>query len=90
MREIGLEGKVLCWFERYLTNRSQYVKINNITSNIREVNCGVPQGPLLSLIYINSIKDLGLQGNVYMYADDIALLYNSEYFEDLQIKITVI
>ena len=35
------------WFYSYLTNRKQYVSVNNIYSNHGFVTCGVPQGSIL-------------------------------------------
>ena len=49
-----------------LWNRQQYVDVNGISSLVREILCGVPQGsvpgPLFSLIYINELCQIS---NIY-------------------------
>jgi hypothetical protein len=41
---------------------------------------------ILFLLYINSIKSLALKGVPYLYADDIAILYSVDKYEQLKIK----
>ena len=40
----GIRGITLKLIESYLTNRQQFVKINNSRSTSKTVTCGVPQG----------------------------------------------
>ena len=55
MEAYGVRGVSLCLFKNYLSDRYQYVKINNSSSRFCRVHQGVPQGsvvgPLLFLLY---------------------------------------
>ena len=74
----GIRGSALKWFKSYLSNRSQFVSINNVFSATRMIKCGVPQGsilgPLLFLIYINDLHECIKHSTAYHFADDTNLL----------------
>ena len=57
----GVKGNLLRWIKDYLTDRSQCVLLDRISSKSHQVLSGVPQGsvlaPLLFLIYINDITE---------------------------------
>ena len=64
---ILLKKTILIWHlrdyskisESYLTNRQQFVTINNSRSTSKTVTCGVPQGSVLGLIFfLICINDL--------------------------------
>ena len=59
----GIKDTALNWFKSYLTNRTQYVDCNGISSSIREMETGVPQGSILDacecLMLLIEIMDKG-------------------------------
>lgn len=67
----------------YLTGRSQYVHVDNTSSNPLDLTRGVPQGsilgPLLFSIYINDLPQYISYCNVQMYADDVQLYISSPF-----------
>ena len=75
---IGCDDHSLSWFKAYLTGRCQTTRANGELSGSRVIGCGVPQGsvlgPLLFIIYINSIVDMLTHCDYFMYADDLAIV----------------
>ena len=76
----GIRGVTLEWFKSYISNRRQYVVIDNIDSCVRPVTCGVPQGsilgPLLFILYINDIIAVSKLLHFILFADDTSLFYS--------------
>jgi len=70
----GVRGVMLKWINNYLSNRKQFTVVNNVSSNIGDITCGVPQGsvlgPLLFLIYMNDIPNAVQGHDVKLFADD--------------------
>ena len=78
----GIQDPVLKWFQSYLSNRSQFTRVNGIDSEVENINVAVPQGsclgPLLFLIYINDLPKFVKNASVYMYADDTGLTFKGD------------
>lgn len=76
------EGATLDWFKSYLSGRSIRVKVGDSVSRCQTLHGGVPQGshlaPILFLIFINTLPDQILYSRVYIYADDVVLLYTHD------------
>jgi len=78
-RTFGIQGNALKWFQSYLSNRKQAVRIDDTLSDWHVLSSGVPQGsilgPVLFSVYIHPLSDIitnsGLQ--YHAYADDTQL-----------------
>ena len=77
----GIRGKALEWFRSYLSERKQYVYLDNYKSHLRNIQCGVPQGsllgPLLFVIYINDFYRSSDILSFILFADDSNLFYSN-------------
>ena len=55
LEKLGIRGIAKKWFDSYLTDRKHFISINNISSNLYDITCGIPQGsvlgPLLFLLF---------------------------------------
>lgn len=74
---IGVDDTVLSFFQSYLSDRMQKVKISNNISTGRSVTCGVPQGsilgPTLYAIYTSEFYTSISNCKFHFYADDTQL-----------------
>ena len=73
LKGYGIDGKLLSWIENFLSDRTQYVTINGISSDKVPVTSGVPQGsvlgPTLFIYYINDLPSKAITP-IKIFADD--------------------
>ena len=83
----GISGLEHDWFRSYLNNRKQFCKVNGVSSDIKDIDIGVPQGsssgPLLFLLYINDLPFALKKAKANMYAGDTTISYSSKNLEEV-------
>ena len=76
---MGLLGTVLSWFQSFLSDRSQRVKVANLLSELVPISMGLPQGstisPTLFNLYIEPLMEILNNSNIFyhIYAYDTQL-----------------
>ena len=87
MKSYNINSNIIEWTKHYLSNRTQYVELNGVKSESRNVVSGIPQGsvlgPLLFLIYLNDLPD-NVKSTIYMYADDTKVYREIDSDTDVQ------
>ena len=77
----GIRDNALNWIRSYLTNQTQFVKLNGSESKNGNICCGVPQGsilgPLLFTIYINDMHQAVSSSKMHHFADDTNILLSN-------------
>ena len=88
LERMGFRGVSYKLFKSYFNNRKQYVQLEGVISIVKY---GVPQGtvlgPLFFIIYVNEILLLNTSRTLFSYADDTAILYSEETWDDLKTNV---
>ena len=84
---IGFSDLTVTWFQSFLLNGKFTVDLENSFSKILSISNGVPQRSILELllflIYGNYILT-GVKCNLFLYANDICLVFQSNYVKDIK------
>ena len=90
LKYYSIQDPVLSWIEAFLKDRKQRVLINGAPSTWHDVISGIPQGsvlgPVLFVVYINTLADTVTDSEVYMFADDTKM-FKGIFGEDDELKL---
>ena len=91
LEHYGVRGIAKEWFSSYLSDRFQFVTIQEQTSQKEIISHGVPQGsvlgPLLFQIYINDLPNAISNSQTFLFADDTGLLYTNSNLKVIEEKV---
>jgi hypothetical protein len=84
----GLSPNAVALIRSYLTGRKQCVKVGNVSSSLKNIEKGVPQGsilgPTLFNIFVNDIFSFVKQSKLVNYADDNTLSFSHKHLTTLR------
>ena len=87
MERMGVRGRAMDWINSYLSNRKQFVVIDNNRSENLDILCGVPQGsvlgPLLFILYINDIVKVSEKLKLVLFADDTNVFCSGKNIDEM-------
>ena len=88
MKSISFSDKTIKWFHYYLTNRTIFVSLGTVFSEVGTINFGVPQesilGPLLFLQYINDIPQALSNINMYLHAHETSIFFQHKDVTEIE------
>ena len=91
LKDIGAGPNLMTWMNSYLTRRKQCVKFKNVISDMETVTSGVPQGsilgPVLFIIFTNSLAEDLKCYKLTSYADDSQILISAKSPREMKLQI---
>lgn len=91
LKASGFNTLTLNWMRSYLSKRSQAVLFNGSFSNVKTVQCGVPQGsffgPLLYSSFTNDMAFALREASLAMFADDSPVYMSSNSVKRLNVHL---
>ena len=91
LEHYGIRGITLDLLAPFLSNRYQYVSLNNHQPPLKNNTYGVPQGsvlgPLLFILYINDFNAC-VTSMPRLFADDTCLVIKDKHWNNLHEKVT--
>lgn len=91
LKDMGLGPNVISWMKSYLKERKQQVKFKHIISDQETVTSGVPQGsilgPVLFIMFTNSLSEHLNKHFITSYADDSQILISAASPKEMKEKI---
>ena len=84
MYTYGIRGSAYNLLKNYLINRQQRVNPNNKANQFESVTMGVPQGPLLFILYINDLLLDMPKNTIVLYADDTAVISTAKTWHEVE------
>ena len=93
LHSLNISTSTLKLIPSYLTDRSQYVQINEKFSSLKTVTCGVPQGSLLRSIlfniYVSDMKEICEDCICVNYDDDFNICKHCKTTSILKLEKTL-
>ena len=79
---------IVDWIRSFLSQRRQRVVLNDCESTWHDVKSGIPQGsvlgPVLFVIYINTMVDRITDSEVFLYVDDTKVFHEISNMNDVE------
>ena len=86
IKKIPINPYITNWLIHILTNRSQRVEIDDVTTKFLNINRGLPQGtvvgPIMFTVLVNDIKEVNTLNDLSKFADDVATMARAYDCED--------